>query len=114
MPAWIRSSSSTLAGSLAIICSAMRRTSGWCCASRCDFSMVPCAVYTVVLLGLSGSAGSGHGLQRLGHAPWPAVNLAGNAPEVDSGMARGKGLDDGLLRAPRVGNERVEAHPACG
>jgi hypothetical protein len=41
MPAWIMSSSSTLAGNFAISCKARRRTSGAYCASVSDLSIFP-------------------------------------------------------------------------
>ena len=47
MPTWIRSSSSTLAGSLAIIWCARRRTSGLYCLSIALASSCPLAVYMV-------------------------------------------------------------------
>ena len=48
MPTWIRSSSSTLAGSLAIIWCASRRTSGLYCLSIALASRRPLAVYMVM------------------------------------------------------------------
>ena len=45
MPAWIRSSSSTLAGNLTIIWLAMRRTSGAYVAISSDLVLRPVAVY---------------------------------------------------------------------
>jgi hypothetical protein len=48
MPTWIRSSSSTLAGSLAIIWWARRRTSGLYCLSNALASRRPLAVYIEV------------------------------------------------------------------
>ena len=78
MPTWIRSSSSTLAGSLAIIWCARRRTSGLYCLSIALLSRRPLAVY-MVLSRLQDSVGVRRAAPRRSQVQRPAAQLVASA-----------------------------------
>src|SRR5437868_6542196 len=113
MPAWIRSSSWTLAGGLAASCSAMRRTSGACVLTVSVCSSFPWMVYMVefslVLAGQGrgrrcGAAGAGirfHGPRR---------DTAGDAAQRDSGRRTRKGVDHAAPEHAGTLDERVRRH----